>query len=132
MEMADRTLPAEPDVIAPDGSQVRILCGVDGASTAHFRLRPGQVSVAVVHATVSEVWYVLRGRGVMWRRQGASESELALVPGVSLSIPVGTAFQFRAEGGADDEPLEILGVTAPPWPGEGEASPVEGRWEPAL
>jgi mannose-6-phosphate isomerase-like protein (cupin superfamily) len=40
-----------------------------------------------------------------------------LVPGVSVAIPVGTHFQFRAEG----EGLEILGVTVRAWPGEEEA-----------
>jgi mannose-6-phosphate isomerase-like protein (cupin superfamily) len=46
--------------------------------------------------------------------------------GVCLTIPLGTHFQFRATGSA---PLAALGVTMPPWPGEGEAVPVQGRWK---
>lgn len=50
-----------------------------------------------------------------------------LTPGLSLSIPVGTRFQFRADEGAA---LAAVGVTMPPWPGADEAYEVEGRWEP--
>ena len=46
-------------------------------------------------------------------------------PGVSIAIPTGAAFQFRADG---DEPLRIVGVTMPPWPGDNEADFVMGKW----
>jgi mannose-6-phosphate isomerase-like protein (cupin superfamily) len=45
---------------------------------------------------------------------------------VSISIPVGAAFQLRATGAA---PLEAVAVTMPPWPGMDEAIPAEGIWE---
>ena len=48
-------------------------------------------------------------------------------PGVALTIPLGTHFQFRA--GA--EGLSFVAVTMPPWPGAEEAFSVEGRWEAA-
>jgi len=38
-------------------------------SMAQFQLRPGQTSTAVTHRTVEEIWYVLSGRGQMWRSQ---------------------------------------------------------------
>jgi mannose-6-phosphate isomerase-like protein (cupin superfamily) len=48
--------------------------------------------------------------------------------GVSIDIPVGTAFQFRTLG---DEPRSALRTTMPPWPnGDAEAVPVEGLWPP--
>ena len=50
-------------------------------------------------------------------------------PGVCISIPVGTEFQFRAANG---EPLAAVGATMPPWPGEGEAALVEGPWDPTV
>jgi mannose-6-phosphate isomerase-like protein (cupin superfamily) len=28
-----------------------------------------------------------------------------------------------------DEPLAAIGVTMPPWPGDGEAYEVEGKWK---
>jgi mannose-6-phosphate isomerase-like protein (cupin superfamily) len=65
----------------------------------------------------------------MWRRQGEREETVELEPGVCLTIPLGTRFQFRA-GAA--EPLKIVAVTMPPWPGPEEAVPVEGPWTPTM
>lgn len=122
-------LPPTPDVAAPDGSDVRVLLALGGGGVAHFTLAPGQTSRAVAHRTVEEIWFVLSGRGEMWRRQGEREEVVALEPGVCLTIPLGTAFQFRALG---DAPLAAVAVTMPPWPGEGEAVAVGGRWAPTV
>ncbi len=122
-----RALPAEPSVVAPDGSDVRILLGLGGGGMAHFTLAAGQVSTAVTHRTVEEIWFVVAGRGEMWRRQGDREEIVALEAGVCLTIPLGTRFQFRA---AADEPVSAVAVTMPPWPGEGEAVVVAGPWTP--
>ena len=121
----DRKLPDTPDVIAPDGSEVRLLSATVRGSMAQFRLAPGQVSKAIVHRTVDEVWYVSAGRGRIWRKSGSHEMITQLEPGLSLNIPVGTAFQFRCDG---DRSLDIIGVTMPPWPGDGEAQFVDGVW----
>jgi mannose-6-phosphate isomerase-like protein (cupin superfamily) len=85
-------LPGRPAVVAPDGSDVRPLLRLAGGSLAHFTLAPGRVSRAVAHRTVEEIWFVLEGRGEMWRRQGGREEVVPLVPGVCLTIPLGTAF----------------------------------------
>ena len=108
-----RLLPAEPDTVAPDGSEVRVLAALDGGSAAHFRLAPGEVSRAGRHRTVEEIWYILSGCGEMWRRDDAREEIVALEPDLCLTIPVGTSFQFRAAGEAA---LSAFGVTIPPWP----------------
>jgi len=118
-------LPAEPDVIAPDGSEVRILPALRGGSLAHFSLPPGETSTAVAHRTVEEIWYFLSGQGEMWRRLDGQAQTVEVSAGVSISIPVGTQFQFRAHG---DEPLTAVGVTMPPWPGDTEAYVVDGLW----
>ena len=120
-----KTLNPAPDVMAPDGSEVRILCQVAGGSMAHFTLPPGAVSKPVAHRTVEEVWFVVAGRGRMWRRLDDREETVALAPGVSITIPVGTRFQFRCDGA---EALAAVGVTMPPWPGMDEAYGVEGAW----
>jgi mannose-6-phosphate isomerase-like protein (cupin superfamily) len=122
-------LPARPDAVAPDGSDVRVLLSVGGGSVAHFQLGPGGTSVAVAHRTVDEVWYFLTGRGEMWRKFGRQEAVVALSTGVCITIPVGTRFQFRAFG---YEPLAAVGVTIPPWPGGNEATIVAGLWEPTV
>lgn len=120
-----KRLPVERTVVAPDLSDVRVLLTLKGGSMAHFELPPGKVSAAVSHRTIEEIWYFLSGRGEMWRRQGDREEIVPVDPGVCLTIPVGTQFQFRSFG---YEALAALGVTMPPWPGEGEATVVEGKW----
>jgi mannose-6-phosphate isomerase-like protein (cupin superfamily) len=118
-------LPGAPDAVAPDGSKVRILLRLGGGSMAHFELAAGQVSRAVAHHVVDELWYILGGHGQMWRRQGKRQETVTLRPGTCLSIPAGTHFQFRADGGG---PLAAVGVTMPPWPGDTEAYEVPGTW----
>ncbi len=118
-------LPAAMDAAAPDGSEVRLLPSMAGGGLAHFRLKPGRVARAVAHRTVEEIWYVLAGQGRLWRRLGDIQETVALEPGVAITIPVGTHFQFRNDGPDD---LDILGVTMPPWPGPDEAYFVEGPW----
>jgi mannose-6-phosphate isomerase-like protein (cupin superfamily) len=122
-----KRLPTARDAVAPDGSDVRILLRLAGGSMAHFELPPGQISKAVTHRTVEEIWFFLSGRGEMWRSQeGQPEAIVAVESGVCLTIPCGTRFQFRSFG---DQPLAAVGVTMPPWPGEGEATTVQGKWE---
>ena len=124
-----RRLPAQPDVTAPDGSDVRVLLAVAGGGMAHFELASGETSVAVVHRTVEEIWYFLRGRGDMWQRLEGREEIVEVGADVCVSISVGTEFQFRSFG---DEPLSAIGITIPPWPGTGEATIVEGPWAPTV
>jgi mannose-6-phosphate isomerase-like protein (cupin superfamily) len=125
-----KRLPAEPDGVAPDGSDVRILLGVPRGTMAHFQLGPGETSLAVRHRTIEELWYFVGGRGQMWRRDPDGEERVDDVEaGVSIDIPVGTTFQFRALG---DEPLSAVGATMPPWPGSGEAVPERGPWTPTV
>lgn len=126
---ATKTLPAAPDLLAPDGSQVRILLGLAHGGMAHFRLEAGQVAKPVVHRTVEEIWYVVAGRGQMWRAQQGREEIVPLAPGTCLTIPTGTAFQFRA---GEHDVLEIVSVTMPPWPGADEAMPAPGPWPPSV
>jgi len=116
---------SRPDAIAPDGSEVRVLCRVRGGSMAQFSIAPRAASRAVAHRTVEEVWYFVAGHGRVWRRAGEFEQIVDVGPGTSISIPVGTQFQFRSDS---DEPLVAVGVTMPPWPGEDEAYGVDGPW----
>ena len=120
----------DPDVIAPDGSEIRLL--VDArhfaalASMVEVTLPAGQVSRSVWHRTVEEIWYILEGSGHVWRcPPGASPAEyppVEVAPGDALTIPSGWRFQFSAGNNA---PLRFLCVTTPPWPGEDEAVPAE-------
>jgi mannose-6-phosphate isomerase-like protein (cupin superfamily) len=118
-------LPAERTVVAPDGSDVRVLLGMAAGGMAHFELAAGETARAVAHRTVEEIWFVICGRGEMWRKQGEHEETVALEPGVCLTIPLGTQFQFRASAA---EAVSCVAITMPPWPGDGEAVPVVGPW----
>jgi mannose-6-phosphate isomerase-like protein (cupin superfamily) len=115
----------EPDAIAPDGSEVRILCANERGSMAHFTLPVGAISLAVAHHTVEEIWFFTVGFGRIWLKNGEVEEVVDIRPGLSIAIPVGTCFQFRNDG---NEPLAAIGTTMPPWPGDSEAYRVNGVW----
>jgi len=117
---------AEHHVQAPDGSEIRLLVDVAGASMVHCRVPPGQVTRAVRHHHVEELWYCIAGAGQLWRKSALSQEVVDLTPGVAVTIPVGVEFQFRGTG---NEPLEVVITTVPPWPGADEAVPAEGPWE---
>jgi mannose-6-phosphate isomerase-like protein (cupin superfamily) len=121
-----KRLPDLIDAMAPDGSQVRLLLQRQAGSMAHFAMPGGQTSKAVTHRTVEEIWFFLSGEGEMWRKQpGGGEEIVRVEPGVCVTIPLGTHFQFRCLG---HDPLAAVAVTMPPWPGDGEAIAVEGKW----
>jgi len=122
-------LPKARDLVATDGSDVRILLGLAGGTMAHFQLAPGHTSSAVTHRTVEEIWFFLSGRGEMWLKEEGREEIVPLERNVCLTIPLGTDFQFRSLG---VEPLAAVSVTMPPWPGDGEAVVVRGKWEPTI
>jgi mannose-6-phosphate isomerase-like protein (cupin superfamily) len=125
-EFDTKRLSSAADVVATDGSDVRILLGLAGGGMAHFELAPGQTSIAVAHRTVEEIWFFLSGRGEMWRKQDSREEVIVAERGVCITIPQGTHFQFRSLG---EEPLTAVAVTMPPWPGDGEAYQVQGKWQ---
>lgn len=128
MRFETKTLPPTQDAIAPDGSDVRSLLTLDQGSLAHYTLAPGATSRAVSHHTVEEIWFFLKGRGEMWRKLHDQESVVVVKSGVAVTIPAGCQFQFRTLG---DTPLSAIGITMPSWPGEGEATIVQGIWSPS-
>ncbi len=127
--MKETTLSPEADAKSPAGADIRFI--MDGATgnMIHSTVPPGQINRATVHATVSEFWHVLEGEGEIWRRDVTEAKITSLVPGVSIDIPVGTAFQYRNVG---TQPLKFICITMPPWPGDHEASHLDGVWQPTL
>lgn len=113
-----------PEVTAPDGSRVRLGPVLRGGSAARFTLGAHQVAAAVRHRTVEECWFVVGGRGELWRGGHGHDEVVDLVPGRAVTLPVGTSFQFRA----GPEGVQVVAVTMPPWPGPDEAEPVVGPW----
>lgn len=51
---------------------------------------------------------------------------MVLVPGTSIDIPVGTAFQYQ---NVSDAYLKFICVSMPQWPGDSEATYVQGVWQ---
>src|SRR4029078_10842875 len=121
--MQTRPLPETPDARSPAGAEIRYLMGGSTGNMIHSTVPPGQVNRATVHATVSEFWHVLSGQGQIWRRDGTGEETATLASGVSIDIPVGTAFQYRCTG---VDPLQFLCITMPRWPGDMEATHIDG------
>ena len=124
MDFETKQISSAPDTIAPDGSEVRVLCGLTRGGLAVFSLPPKAISKAVAHRTVEEIWYFISGYGRMWRLLGDNDEIIDVGPGISITIPTGTYFQFRCDG---IKPLTAIGTTMPPWPGENEAYLVEGK-----
>ena len=126
-------------ITAPDGSAVRLLLaerhGAGRCSMVKVSIPPGAVSRPVRHRTVEEVWYIIAGRGWVWRgppgAPSAGVAPVAVAAGDAIVIPTGWAFQFAAagydadDGDADDAAgaggLRFICVTMPPWPGMDEA-----------
>ena len=127
--MQSSTLADRPDATSPAGADIRfIMHGVHG-NMIHSTVPAGQVNRATVHETVSEFWFVLEGHGEIWRRDTEKEEVTQLLPGTSIDIPVGTAFQYR---NISETELKFICITMPPWPGDHEASHPDGAWVPNL
>jgi mannose-6-phosphate isomerase-like protein (cupin superfamily) len=119
--MKTTMLPEHPDAKSPAGAEIRFLMDGKTGNMIHSTVPPHQVNKATVHATVSEFWYVLEGKG---------ESCITiLVPGTSIDIPAGTAFQYRNVSDAD---LKFICIAMPPWPGDSEAAYVKGKWQATI
>ncbi|MBI3911237.1 MAG: cupin domain-containing protein [Armatimonadetes bacterium] len=123
---------SEPDTLAPDGSEIRLLVtgpeqDITRGSLCEVCLPEGQVSIPIVHRTVEEIWYVLAGRGEVWRQLPNEEVRTVIAqPGDALPIPRSCRFQFRSLGPG---PFIFLCLTMPPWPGPDEAVLLEeGGW----
>ncbi len=111
---------------APDGSAVIPLARAPGASHCFCTLPAGQVSRAVAHRTVEELWYCLAGRGEFYSSGLNNGEPFAVQTGMSWRVPPRFVFQFRNPGPAE---LSFVITTLPAWPGDAEAdTEVAGVW----
>lgn len=123
------TLPTKPDAKSPAGADIRFLIAAEPGNMIHSTVPPHQINKATVHATVHEFWFVLEGEGEIWRDNGLQSSVTPLVPGTSINIPAGTAFQYRNVSASE---LKFICIAMPPWPGDSEATFVSGKWQPSV
>jgi mannose-6-phosphate isomerase-like protein (cupin superfamily) len=127
--MKTTTLPDQPDAKSPAGADIRFIMDGEKGNMIHSTVPPHQVNKATVHATVNEFWYMLEGRGEIWRDNGSESSVTLLVPGTSIDIQAGTTFQYRNVSEVD---LKFICIAMPPWPGDSEAIYVKGKWQPTI
>jgi mannose-6-phosphate isomerase-like protein (cupin superfamily) len=128
-KMKTTKLPETPDARSPAGAEIRYLMDGKHGNMIHSTVPPGQINKATVHKTVSEFWYILAGRGEIWRDNGKENLITTLEPGTAIDIPVGTSFQYRNIG---EQALKFICIAMPPWPGDEEAEYIEGIWEPTV
>ena len=124
--MKTTILPDQPDAKSPAGADILFLMDGETGNMTHSTVPPYQINKATIHKTVSEFWYVLEEHGEIWREDGTENWITDLVPGTAIDIPVGTAFQYR---NISDQALKFICVAMPPWPGDSEASYLDGIWE---
>ena len=127
--MQTTILPQHPDAKSPAGADICFLLAAPTGNMIHSSVPPHQVNRATVHATVSEFWYILQGRGEIWRDNGLESCFTELLPGTAIDIPVGMAFQYR---NLSDEALTFICIAMPPWPGDSEATYLDGPWQPTI
>jgi mannose-6-phosphate isomerase-like protein (cupin superfamily) len=113
------------DYVAPDGSEIYLLSNGTHGSLCQCLLPEGAVSLAVLHKTVEELWYVLDGEGEVWRSRLCDDVPVLVRNGSSLVIPPQVPFQFRNTGTGS---LKFLITTMPPWPGAHEFRSEKGFW----
>jgi mannose-6-phosphate isomerase-like protein (cupin superfamily) len=65
----------------------------------------------------------------MWRKMEDHEEGTVVEADMCLTIRQGSHFQWRS---MSDEPLVVIAVNMPPWPGEGEVQIVTGIWNPTV
>jgi mannose-6-phosphate isomerase-like protein (cupin superfamily) len=127
--MKTTLLPEKPDAKSPAGADIRFIMNSESGNMIHSTVPPNQTNRATVHATVSEFWFVLEGCGEIWRDDGEDSCITNLVPGTSIDIPAGTAFQYR---NVSDQELKFICIAMPPWPGDSEATYLDGIWQPTI
>ncbi len=127
--MKETALLLNPDAKSPAGADIRFIMDGTTGNMIHSTVPAGQINKATIHATVSEFWHILEGEGEIWRRDSNEERVTSLVAGVSIDIPVGTAFQYRNVGRV---PLKFICISMPPWPGDDEATHLQGAWGPTI
>ncbi len=114
---------------APDGSKVTVLARGARASSCIAVLPAQSASRTVMHQTVEELWYVMRGHGEIFCQAINDGTPFQVEAGHSFVIPPQTAFQFRTTSSE----LEVLITTIPAWPGDEEGLVCEGGpWPPTV
>ena len=118
--------------LAPGGSKIFIVGKYAREGSMAYVFQPGlKTSLPTRHKTITENWLFLKGMGeVALRPEDKGQKTKWAIhfvkPGIRITVPVGTAFQFRA---TTQEPLVFAVMTMPPYPDNDEDIDVPGLWE---
>ncbi len=106
-------LPAAPDAVSPDGSaEIRYLLKTSDGDLTHGICPAGVVAAVHELPELYEAYFILAGRGEIWRRTADREAITALHPGRWVAMPAGTQFQYRAY---DNAALVFAFTVIPTW-----------------
>jgi len=120
------SLSAVPDASSPDGSaEIRYLLSSPHGDLTHAVCPAGVVASVHELPELYEAYYVLAGRGEIWRRTKDREVVTQLRPGRWVEMPPGTQFQYRAYG---DAALVFLLSVVPTWQRELFHTGAGGIW----
>ena len=72
---------SETFILAPDGSEIRLLQQLGGGGLSECTLRVNQVSQAVRHRTVEEIWFVTQGQGQVWLEEDSMQTVVSISKG---------------------------------------------------
>jgi mannose-6-phosphate isomerase-like protein (cupin superfamily) len=106
-------LPEQPSYTAPSGhTEIRLLPSLPRGELTHATQPAGAVSQAGLTERVTEAFFVLAGKGSIWRGADAGEEIVPLRPSRCVLTPPGVCYQYRAAGGA---PLVFVVAVMPRW-----------------
>jgi mannose-6-phosphate isomerase-like protein (cupin superfamily) len=118
-------LPSAPDQLSPSGaSEIRLLPEFASGQFAHAQVSRGEVAQPAVLNEITEFYFVLEGRGELWRTDGRAEAVIDLIPGRCASIPPGVSFQYRT----DADPVTFIVASVPRWERRFWADSTLRRW----
>jgi mannose-6-phosphate isomerase-like protein (cupin superfamily) len=122
------SLSAAPDSVSPDGgAEIRHILASQGGDLTHAVCHAGNTSGTHHLPELDEGYFVLSGRGEIWRATDEREAVTALRPGRWVAMPGGMRFQYRANAGSS---LVFLVVVLPSWREELFHVVEGGRWKP--
>jgi mannose-6-phosphate isomerase-like protein (cupin superfamily) len=130
MSLSTRMLTDNADDVSPEGgAEIRHILASPQGDLTHAVCPAGQVAPAHHLPELHEQYYVLAGRGEIWRATAKREAVTALRPGRWVQMSAGTRFQYRANHGTS---LVFLVVVLPSWRPELFHTDVEGAWHPGV
>jgi mannose-6-phosphate isomerase-like protein (cupin superfamily) len=119
-------LKTDPSYTSPGGvSEIRILLQRPEGELTHARCPAHHISQPATVEDTVQMFFVIAGRGFLWRSLGDSEDVVELRVGRAVLIPEVARFQYKSETN-----LVFMVATLPQWNPENWRAVVGGLWQP--